>query len=83
MSNQLPVTDLDAPVADSEDAVKQLEREVARRRERLSTTLRTLRTEIQEVQDWRHWYERHPLAFIGGAALAGFVAGQILFPRRS
>ena len=80
MANQLR-NDL-SPALAAEDAVKELELEVARRRERLTTTLRTLRTEIQEVQDWRHWYERHPLAFLTGAALAGFTAGQILFPRR-
>jgi hypothetical protein len=83
MSNQLR-TDLTTPPAESDDdPVKQLELEVARRRERLSTTLSTLRTEIQGVQEWRHWYDRHPLVFLGGAALAGWVAGQILFPRRS
>jgi hypothetical protein len=80
MSNQVRS---DVRPVDIDDQVRQLELEVARRRERLTSTLTNLRSEIQEAQDWRHWYERYPLVFLGGAALAGWMAGQILFPRRS
>lgn len=65
--------------ASAEDAVKQLELEVERRREHLSDTLRTLRTELHEVSQWRGWYERHTLAFLATAAAAGWLTGRLIF----
>jgi hypothetical protein len=63
---------------DSQDAVKKLELEVARRRDRLMVTLQNLRTEIQEVSDWRHWYGRQPVAFLAGAAALGWLIGMAI-----
>ena len=75
----------DEPGGD-EDTVLALEREVTRRRERLTSTLQSLRTElhdeVSELTSWRHWYERHPLGFLAGAALAGWTVGLILSPPR-
>ena len=73
MSNELTYAD---------DAVERLELEVARRRERLTSTLQNLRSELKDVSHWRHWYVRHPLGFLVGAALAGWTTGLVLSPRR-
>lgn len=67
----------------ADDPVRRLEDEVALRRERLSSTLRSLRSEIHEVAEWRHWYERYPTTFLLGAAVLGWTAARLLPPSRS
>ncbi|HEY0715596.1 MAG TPA: hypothetical protein VGF45_23140 [Polyangia bacterium] len=66
----------DSRTLDTDDAVRKLELEVARRRDRLMVTLQNLRSEIQEVSDWRHWYAKQPVAFLAGAAALGWLIGM-------
>jgi hypothetical protein len=67
----------------ADDPVRRLEDEVALRRERLTTTLRSLRSGIDEVSEWRHWYERYPTSFLLGAAVLGWTVARFLPPSRS
>ncbi|HEY0710941.1 MAG TPA: hypothetical protein VGG33_29330 [Polyangia bacterium] len=68
----------DSRSLETDEAVKRLELEVARRRDRLMVTLQNLRSEIQEVSDWRHWYAKQPTAFLAGAAALGWLIGMAI-----
>jgi hypothetical protein len=77
-----PVPDPIAP-AGRDDAVRRLESDIARQRDRLAATLADLHLEAEALVDWRQWYRRHPGAFMGVALLAGWtLAALAAGPRR-
>ena len=67
---------------DTDEAVKRLELDVARQRDRLMVTLQNLRTELQEASDWRHWYSQRPVTFLAAATVVGWILGAALSGRR-
>lgn len=57
------------------DSIKDLERELARRRDRLVMTLESLRNQLQDASDWRHWFQKHPIGFLASATVLGWLLG--------
>jgi hypothetical protein len=47
-------------------------------RDRLGENLSDLESRMREATDWRTYYERHPLLFIGGAVGGGLLLSNIL-----
>src|SRR6185437_15839810 len=45
--------------------IARLEKEIARRRERVGASFAELRRRVQGVTSWRHWAASHPLGWIG------------------
>lgn len=59
-------------------ALREMEAEIARTRERLVDSIAALKYEITTLSDWRSWIRRRPLPFLGGAFLLGLSIGLIL-----
>jgi hypothetical protein len=51
-------------------------------RAQLEHSMTRLRGEVAELTDWRLQVGRHRREAIAGAAIAGFLIGSLLFPRR-
>lgn len=55
----------------------QIERHIARERQNLGHNLHELERLAKELADWRTYYRRNPLWFLGGAVGAGLIAGAL------
>jgi hypothetical protein len=51
-------------------------------RSALELSVVRLRGEVAELTDWRHQVVRHRREVLAGAAVAGFLLGGLLIPRR-
>jgi hypothetical protein len=52
------------------------EQEIARTRERVSQSVLALRQAVARKTDWREWFRRHPVLFVGGAFALGVIWGR-------
>jgi hypothetical protein len=52
-----------------------IKREIEQARERLGANLNQLEYQVKRNFDWRAYFDRNPLAFIGGAFGAAFLLG--------
>src|SRR5437588_12676023 len=52
--------------------------EIETTRDRLGDNLSDLESKMREVTNWRTYYERHPMMFMGAALGGGFLLSQAL-----
>jgi hypothetical protein len=57
-------------------ALREAEAEVLRSREQLINAGLALRTELTQIVDWRTWYRRAPVLWLGGAFCIGCLLGR-------
>jgi hypothetical protein len=50
--------------------------EIATTRDRLGDNLNDLESRMRQATDWRTYYERHPLMFVGAALGGGFLISK-------
>jgi hypothetical protein len=50
--------------------------EIATTRDKLGDNLNALESRMREAADWRTYYERHPLMFVGAALGSGFLISR-------
>ena len=50
--------------------------EIATTRDKLGDNLNALESRMREATDWRTYYERHPLMFVGAALGSGFLISR-------
>jgi hypothetical protein len=50
--------------------------EIAATRDKLGDNLNDLESRMRQVTDWRTYYERHPLVFVGAALGGGFLISK-------
>ena len=55
--------------------VARAEAALERTRERVERSVSALRAAVARRTDWRAWFARRPVAFLGGAMLLGFMWG--------
>jgi hypothetical protein len=55
----------------------QIERDIARERQDLGHNLHELERLARQLADWRTYYRRNPLWFLGGAIGAGMILGAV------
>lgn len=61
---------------------EEIRRDIAAKRDTITSTVDTLGERIQEKLDWRGYIARYPYASIGTAAGVGFVAGYMMRRRK-
>jgi hypothetical protein len=64
-------------------SAEQIRRDIAAKRETITSTVDTLGERIQEKLDWRGYIARYPYASMGAAAGIGFMAGYMMRRKRS
>jgi len=52
-------------------------------RAQLERSMVRLRGEVAELTDWRRQVRRHRRKALAGAAIAGFLIGSVVIPRRN
>jgi hypothetical protein len=52
-----------------------VEADIQRSRAQVADSMLALRREIARRTDWRGWVRNHPLSFLGGAVVLGFLFG--------
>jgi hypothetical protein len=52
--------------------------EIETTRDKLGDNLSDLESKMREVTNWRTYYERHPMMFVGAALGGGFLLSQAL-----
>lgn len=73
-----PVRGPDAEPKNEENEIARLEKEIARRRERVGASFEELRRRVQGATSWRHWAQSHPIGWIGAGVSLGFMIGCLL-----
>lgn len=66
-----------------EQDTSQIERQIAKERQDLGHNLHELERLAKQLADWRTYYRRNPLWFLGGAIGAGMLLGAIATRRES
>jgi hypothetical protein len=56
--------------------MREAQAQIHRNREDLIHAGLALRAQLNEMADWRSWYRRAPLVWLGGAFLAGYLVGR-------
>lgn len=52
---------------------EQVRAEIERTRADLALQVSALRQEVDRATDWRGWVREHPIAFVAGAFVLGFI----------
>lgn len=60
----------------AQQEIAALEAEIARRRQRVATSIGELQARLTRATSWRHWVGAHPLAWIGAGICLGFIAAR-------
>jgi hypothetical protein len=58
--------------------ISELEADIARKRERVESSLGELRERVDSAMSWRHWARAYPLRWLALGLSAGLVAGFII-----
>jgi hypothetical protein len=64
-----------------EEELRNLEAEVAAKRERVAARLAGLRSQMHQVADWRAWYREYASLFLLGAFATGWTLARLLDSR--
>jgi hypothetical protein len=75
MSDRALIQQRSTGASSGADAVARAESDVERTRERLTLSMLALRDEVVRKTDWRRLVRRQPAAFLGAAAVLGFLLG--------
>lgn len=67
----------------TERSAEEIRNDIAERRGQITEAVDKLNDRVQETLDWRSYVADHPLAALGLAAGAGFIASRIFKPRPS
>jgi hypothetical protein len=57
-------------------AMRDAQAQIQHNREELIHAGLALRAQLNEMVDWRAWYRRTPLVWLGGAFLVGYLVGR-------
>jgi hypothetical protein len=66
----------------SRRSTEEIRNTIEANRSALELSVVRLRGEVAELTDWRHQIVRHRREAFAGAAVAGFLLGGLLIPRR-
>ena len=58
------------------EEIAMLEAEIARRREKVASSLGDLHRHLHRATSWRHWVGAHPVAWICAGVCLGLIVGR-------